>query len=635
MDSKKTNRGRETTNLMRKQKLLTKALAASMAVFMSVSQLSVPAFAAESKSVSIAENTYTYSTEALEGYTQIENSGLYYKLIDGSGLSGTLYGKSKLTYKEFYSGDVSSTDSFDVVTTASTSKYSVLSNAWTDYEKESAEAAGGYHVKGVANVNVAVDSDLYIESAILKDANKELSKAYEEASDITLNENPTQAPSQYKTLQKDGSYVSNSNTIATVTDASATLATASTWGEYEISVTEKSTKYLRTTRSDEGFSINSTIQGIILETTDGYKVGLEHLANIWVQPYKLSFNVNNEAGTTGIAKSDNTAEFKKLVNKTINKITYVTPEGNYVYTFADGIFVKPAYSEEISGTFSNDMKSFTLNQIPTVKNGTLTVTYTVGAGRQKVPYTLYSGSIQKNVPLDLSTVPADAEGGSYSVDISSDDYADISVAIPVTDQQKSQLQELIKQAETALKGAGADDSVLLAHKNEAAELLANESSTSANAADLINELTELLKPYQSTEAPTPSIPDSTTASKPNTTTAAKPATKPATTAKKPNTTATKVKLAKQTTKVKANGKKKIKVSWKKDKKASGYEITYSTKKSFKGKKTIVVKSNKTTSKVVKKLTSKKKYFVKVRSYKQVGKTKTYGAYSKVKTVKVK
>lgn len=613
---------------MRKQKLLTKALAASMAVFMSVSQLSVPAFAAEgTKSVSIAGSTYTYSAEALEGYTQIGNSGLYYKLTNGTGLSGTIYGTSNLTYKEFYSGDVSSTDSFDVVTTASTSKYSVLSNAWTDYEEESAEAAGGYHVKGVANVNVAVDSDLYVESIILKDANKELSKAYEEASDITLNENPTQVPSQYKTLQNNGSYVSNNKTVTTVTDAVPTLTTGSTWGEYEIDVVETSTKYLRNSRQDEGFPVNSTIQGIILETTEGYKVGLEHLANIWVQPYKLSFNVNNEAGTTGIAKSDNTAEFKKLVNKTINKITYVTPEGNYVYTFADGIFVKPAYSEEISGTFSNDMKSFTLNQIPTVKNGTLTVTYTVGAGRQKVPYTLYSGSIQKNVPLDLSTVPADAEGGSYSVDISSDDYADISVAIPVTDQQKSQLQELIKQAETALKGAGADDSVLLAHKNEATELLANESSTSADAADLINELTELLKPYQSTEAPTPSIPDNTTASKPNT--------KPATTAKKPNTTATKVKLAKQTTKVKTNGKKKIKVSWKKDKKASGYEITYSTKKSFKGKKTIVVKSNKTTSKVVKKLTSKKKYFVKVRSYKQVGKTKTYGAYSKVKTVKVK
>ena len=171
--------------------------------------------------------------------------------------------------------------------------------------------------------------------------------------------------------------------------------------------------------------------------------------------------------------------------------------------------------------------------------------------------------IAKSVSLDLNAIPSDAEGGTYSVAISCDNYADIHVAIPVTEAQKAQLQELIKQAETALKGAGADDSVLLAHKNEAAELLANESSTSADAADLINELTELLKPYQSTEAPTPSIPDSTTASKPNTTTAAKPATKPATTAKKPNTTATKVKLAKQTTKVKANGKKKIKVSWKK------------------------------------------------------------------------
>ena len=627
-------RGRETTNLMRKQKLLTKALAASMAVFMAVSQLS--AFAAEgTKSVSIAGSTYTYSAEALEGYTQIGNSGLYYKLTNGTGLSGMIYGTSNLTYKEFYSGDVSNTDSFDVVTTASTSKYSVLSNAWTDYKKESAEAAGGYHVKGVANVNIAVDSDLYVESIILKDANKELSKAYEEASDITLNENPTQVPSQYKILQENGSYVSNNKTVATVTDAVPTLTTGSTWGEYEIDVVETSTKYLRNSRQDEGFPVNSTIQGIILETTEGYKVGLEHLSNIWVQPYKLSFNVANEAATMGIAKSDNTAEFAKLVNKTINKITYVTPEGNYVYTFADGIFIKPAYSEEISGTFSDDMKSFTLNQLPTVKNGTLTVTYTVGAGHKKTPYTLYSGAIAKSVSLDLNAIPSDAEGGTYSVAISCDNYADIHVAIPVTEAQKAQLQELIKQAETALKGAGADDSVLLAHKNEAAELLANESSTSADAADLVNELTELLKPYQSTEAPTPSIPDSTTASKPNTTTAAKPATKPATTAKKPNTTATKVKLAKQTTKVKANGKKKIKVSWKKDKKASGYEITYSTKKSFKGKKTIVVKSNKTTSKVVKKLTSKKKYFVKVRSYKQVGKTKTYGAYSKVKTVKVK
>lgn len=625
---------------MRKQKLLTKALAASMAVFMSVTQLPVSVLASETKTISIAGNTYTYSTEALEGYTQIGNSGLYYKLTDGSGLSGNLYGTSNLTYKEFYSGDVSSTDSFDVVTTATTSKYSVLSNAWTDYEKESAEAAGGYHVKGVSNVNIAVDSELYVESAILKDASRDLSGVYEEASDITLNENPTETPAQYKTLQNDGSYTANNTVIDTVTDAVPTLTTSSTWGEYEIDVVETSTQYLRNSREDT-FPVGSTIQGIILETTDGYKVGLEHLANIWVQPYKLSFNVNDESATTGIAKSDNTAEFKKLVNKTINKITYMTPSGNYVYTFADGVYVKPAYTEEISGTFSDDMKTFTLNKLPDVKNGTLTITYTVGSGHMKTPYTLYSGSVQKNVSLDSSSIPEGTEGGTYSVQIDSDDYATIDVSIPVTDHQKEQLNTLIKQAETALNGPGADDSVLLAHKNEATELLSDPTATSADAADLILELTELLKPYQSAEKPSNPGSSATTTTKPstsgsNTTTAAKPATKPATTAKKNNTTtATKIKLAKQTAKVKTNGKKKIKVSWKKNTKASGYEIVYSTKKSFKGKKTIVVKSNKTTSKVIKKLKSKKKYYVKVRSYKKVGNKKVYGAYSTVKTVKVK
>ena len=535
---------------MRNKQIVTKVVAASLAAFVSVTQIPFTVSAADSKTVSIAGNTYSYATEALDGYTQIGNSGVYYKLTSGMGLSGNLYGKANLTYKEFYLGDVSSTDSFDAVTTATVNKSSVLSSAWTDYDKDTAEAAGGYHVKGVANVNVAVDSDLYVESVILKDADKELSGVYEEASEITLNENPSQAPAQYKTLQNNGSYVSNNKVIDTVTDAVPSLTTASTWGEYEIDVVEKSTKYLRNSREDT-FAVGSSIQGIIVETTDGYKVGLEHLSNIWVQPYKLSFNAVNEAATTGIAKSDNTAEFKKLVNKTINKITYITPEGNYVYTFADGIYIKPAYAETVSGAFSDDMKTFTLNQLPTVKNGNLTVAYIVDAGHKKTSYTLYSGDIQKNDPLDFSSIPAGTEGGTYSVKITSDDYADISVAIPVTDPDDS----------------GKTD-------------------------------------------PTPD-------SKPD---------------KKP---ASKVKLGKQSIKVKTNGKKAIKVTWKKDKKASGYMITYSTKKSFKSKKTVYVKSYKTTSKVIKKLKAKKKYYVKVRSYKKSGKSKVYGAYSNVKSIKIK
>ena len=534
---------------MNTKNLSTKFLAASLAALISVPQIPVSVSAADLKSVSIAGNTYSYSAEALDGYTQIGNSGVYYALTDGTKLSGNLYGTSNLTYKEFYSGDVSSTDNFDVVTTATTLKAKVLSNAWTDYNEETTPDADGYHILGVSNVNVAVDSDLYVEASILKNSGKELT--------------------------------------------------------------------------------GSTIQGIILETTDGYKVGLEHLSNIWVQPYKLAFNVNNEAATMGIAKSDNTAEFKKLVNKTIQKITYLTPNGNYVYAFTDGAFVKPAYAEEISGTFSSDMKTFTLNQVPTVKNGTLNVLYTVGSGRKKTSYTLYSDAVQKTVSLDFGSIPADAEAGTYSVSIASDDYADISVAIPITDQQKEQLSSLLKQAEAALAKAAANDQVLAAHKDEAVELLKSASATSADAADLINELTELLKPYQNTE--TPDTGDKTPETQPSESNQT-PETQPSNTTPSTDKTSS---PAKQTVKLKAFGKGKLKVSWKKDKNASGYEITYSTKKSFKNKKTVVVKSKKTTSKVIKKLKSKKTYYVKVRSYKKSGKTKVYGSYSKVKSLRSK
>ena len=84
------------------------------------------------------------------------------------------------------------------------------------------------------------------------------------------------------------------------------------------------------------------------------------------------------------------------------------------------------------------------------------------------------------------------------------------------------------------------------------------------------------------------------------------------------------------------GKKRMTVSWKRDKKATGYQLTYAQNKKFKkGRKNITISKNKTTKKTVKKLKAKKTYYVKVRAYKSVGKTKLYGAYSGVKKVKTR
>lgn len=132
-------------------------------------------------------------------------------------------------------------------------------------------------------------------------------------------------------------------------------------------------------------------------------------------------------------------------------------------------------------------------------------------------------------------------------------------------------------------------------------------------------------PYKFDTTATKPSDATTTATKPAaTTTATKPAVKPV----------KKVTVKKQTAKVKA-GKKKLTVTWKKDKNVSGYQIKIATKKNFKGAKTYTVKSYKTYKKVIKKLKAKKKYFVKVRAYKTVGKSKVYGAYSAVRSCKVK
>lgn len=88
-------------------------------------------------------------------------------------------------------------------------------------------------------------------------------------------------------------------------------------------------------------------------------------------------------------------------------------------------------------------------------------------------------------------------------------------------------------------------------------------------------------------------------------------------------------------KVKRSKKRQITVYWKKDKSVSGYQIQIAdNKKMSKGKKTISV-SKKKTSYTVKKLKSRKTYYVRIRSYKKVKGKIYYSHWSKIKAIKVK
>ena len=77
-------------------------------------------------------------------------------------------------------------------------------------------------------------------------------------------------------------------------------------------------------------------------------------------------------------------------------------------------------------------------------------------------------------------------------------------------------------------------------------------------------------------------------------------------------------------------KKGFEAKWKKQStQTKGYQIQYSTDSKFKsGNKTVTVNKNSTTRKTISKLKAKKKYYVRIRTYKTVGKQKYYSDWSK-------
>lgn len=87
-------------------------------------------------------------------------------------------------------------------------------------------------------------------------------------------------------------------------------------------------------------------------------------------------------------------------------------------------------------------------------------------------------------------------------------------------------------------------------------------------------------------------------------------------------------------KIKAK-KKSLKITWKKVKGVNGYQLQYGRKKSMKGAKTVTIKKATDTSKTIKKLNKKKKYYVRIRTFILNKGKSIYSPWSAVKAKKTK
>lgn len=579
------------------------------------------------------------------------NNGVAVVKADETNKGQDVYVLMNIPYADFYKAELNNTVKVDATTSATKTKTkSTLANG--SYHADNT----GEHISGITYpVKIKVGTDLSKLTKITDTSKvsitvnmkgKEITTEYKgkdalfESADYSYYVLST-APAYYKelTVNEDGTYSFGKTTATEKTVEGAAIEkfkTSSKYGDYQLNL-----NFDKVADSDQ-ISGNTKVLAAVITTTDGTQYGLRHVENIW-KGTEFAWGTGFTTQSHGCPISGE--HYASMMGKTIDAVTYYTENGVVKYdiddTYVPYKFDTSAFKVENADVTSGSAK-VTVPTLPeaydaeyavegltnvSVENGTLKYNAT---GVKPGQYTLnVTDKSSKYVPFSTSfTLTTDNVVAAYNndvkapalvaaKDVQADDFANF-----VKNIQKVSVngKEYAASGKGAVKLINADGTLVTTADALKAEGTYNIVVTATG----YNKTLEFTYTNKSdTTATKPSA--ATTATKPAaTTTATKPAVKPV----------KKVTVKKQTAKVKA-GKKKLTVTWKKDKNVSGYQIKIATKKNFKGAKTYTVKSYKTYKKVIKKLKAKKKYFVKVRAYKTVGKSKVYGAYSAVRSCKVK
>lgn len=581
------------------------------------------------------------------------NNGISVVKADETNKEQDIYVLMNIPYADFYKAELNKNDvKVDATTSATKTKTkSTLANGSYHADNTGEHISGiTYPVKIKAGTDLSKLTKITDASKVSITVNmkgKETTTEYKgkdalfESADYSYYELGTTAPAYYKelTVNENGSYSFGKTTATEKTVKGAAIEkfkTSSKYGDYQLNL-----NFDKVADSDQ-ISGNTKVLAAVITTIDGTQYGLRHVENIW-KGTEFAWGTGFTTQSHGCPISGE--HYASMMGKTIDAVTYYTENGVVKYdiddTYVPYKFDTSAFKVENADVTSGSAK-VTVPTLPeaydaeyavegltnvSVENGTLKYNAT---GVKPGQYTLnVTDKSSKYVPFSTSfTLTTDNVVAAYNndvkapalvaaKDVQADDFANF-----VKNIQKVSVngKEYAASGKGAVKLINADGTLVTTADALKAEGTYNIVVTATG----YNKTLEFTYTNKSdTTATKPS--DATEATKPAaTTTATKPAVKPV----------KKVTVKKQTAKVKA-GKKKLTVTWKKDKNVSGYQIKIATKKNFKGAKTYTVKSYKTYKKVIKKLKAKKKYFVKVRAYKTVGKSKVYGAYSAVRSCKVK
>ena len=255
---------------------------------------------------------------ALEAIQEAEEAG------SGSQTDTYIYGTVNLPYADFYYGELNQVESSDKMDLEAADKvaemgyrdagmYDAVSSATTTKSKRFGttyytESETGVEIQGLKDVAIAVPSTLYEEAQKAMEEGKACNnKLLEIIGSMTVSE---AVPAEYKVLNGDGTL--GAMVTETISDSAATveISTDSRWGDYQFSV------------ESEQLPTTDTLLGVVIETSDGKKYGMEHLENLWLQSGEIAFAVTENF----VEPHGNTIDYKRhedLQGKTVTKITYM------------------------------------------------------------------------------------------------------------------------------------------------------------------------------------------------------------------------------------------------------------------------------------------------------------------------
>ena len=402
--------------------------------------------------------------------------------VKATATEGDMYVTMNVPYTDFYAAyDLTDkavwkvADGLDAVSTATTNKFKGTTGLAKGTYND------GTYILGVT-IPVSVSAEDYAKlNTELSNTQNYYFTAYQGAldgvSELSVNEN--------------GSYSFGKMQAATVSNkylSVGDLELNGGYGDYQITLNGVSTT--EGLKVGENETVPYTIYGAILNTTEGKSYGMTSLENIWVgtrtKNVEIAWSIKEGQGLKRAhGKGDAYYQFSDMNGKTLKSVTLLTNLGAIeVPCGENGLELTKYYEGDLSNlkyAIDNDSTELSISGVPSDLEN---VKISVSGG-------LATNAEVKDGKVTLSKAPE--AGTTYTLTISSSNYPDITrtMSTPIVADQVTELQKWVDKAKAT--NGYENNADLKEHVAEAEEMIANKNAASADAAELIGELTEKVK----------------------------------------------------------------------------------------------------------------------------------------------